>query len=313
MTGYRSPDDLPTFARGLSFLDTAMGKRDAAFTVAGAPMDWATSNRAGAREAPNAIRAASRLLYDGGHPVLGADPKTLGLSDLGNFDVRIGDIAESHRMIEAQATGLNHLCTLGGDHSIALPLLRVAARKHGTLGLVQFDAHTDTWYENFGQTLAHGTPFYHAMEEGLIDPKRIVQIGIRAPMEAELLQAARDTGIMILSAEDVHEMGPKRVAAIVLNVIGEAASYLTFDVDALDPAFAPGTGTPEIGGLHSWQVRAILHRLMPANFIGMDVVEVSPPFDHAEMTSLAAATVVWDYLSLQAAKVSGEKIAGGKP
>ncbi len=305
MTGYRPPDDLPTFARGLSFLDAPMGDRDADFTVAGAAMDWATSNRAGAREAPNAIRSASRLLYDGGHPVLGADPKSLDLSDLGNFDVRIGDIAESHRMIQAQATGLNHLCMLGGDHSIALPLLRAAAKAHGVLGLVQFDAHTDTWEENFGQGLAHGTPFYHAIEEGLIDPTRIVQIGIRAPMEAELLQAARATGMTILTAEDAHQVGPQQVAGTILKTIGDKPTYFTFDVDSLDPAFAPGTGTPEIGGLHSWQIRAIMRRLLPANFVGMDVVEVSPPFDHAEMTSLAAATVVWDYLALQAAKIAG--------
>lgn len=300
--GYTPPVDLPTFARGLSFLDVPMGNRDADFVVAGAPMDWATSNRAGAREGPNAIRAISRLLFDGGHPVLGADPKALNISDLGNFDVRIGDIAQSHAMIEAQATGLKHLCTLGGDHSIALPLLRAASKVHGTLGLVQFDAHTDTWDENFGQTLAHGTPFYYAMEEGLIDPQRIVQIGIRAPMEADLLQAARDTGMTILSAEDVHEMGPQAVAQTILNVIGDRPTYFTFDVDCLDPAFAPGTGTPEMGGLHSWQVRAAMRRLGAANFIGMDVVEVSPPFDHAEITALAAATVVWDYLSLQAVK-----------
>lgn len=303
--GYTPPTDLPTFGRGLSFLDAPMGNRDADFVVAGAPMDWATSNRAGTREGPNAIRAVSRLLFDGGHPELNADPKALNLSDIGNFDVRIGDIAQSHRMIEAQASGLKHLCTLGGDHSIALPLLRAASKIHGPLGLVQFDAHTDTWEENFGQELAHGTPFFHAIEEGLIDPKRITQIGIRAPMEADLLQAARDTGMTILSAEDVHLMGPAEVAKTILKVVGDMPTYLTFDVDALDPAFAPGTGTPEMGGLHSWQVRAVMRRLLPVNFIGMDVVEVSPPFDHAEITSLVAATVVWDYLSLQAAKAGG--------
>lgn len=300
--GYIPPIDLPTFGRGLSFLDAPMGNRDATYTVAGAPMDWATTNRAGTREGPNAIRAISRMLIDGAHPELGADPKILDLSDLGNFDVRIGDIAQSHAMIEAQATGLNHLCTLGGDHSIALPLLRAASKKHGKLAMVHFDAHTDTWDNNFGQALAHGTPFYYALEEGLIDPKRIIQIGIRAPMGARLLKAARDTGITILSAEDVHEIGPAAVAETIANVVGDKASYLTFDVDALDPAFAPGTGTPEMGGLHAWQVRAIMRRLMPVKFVGMDVVEVSPPYDHAEITALVAATVVWDYLSLQAAK-----------
>jgi agmatinase len=302
---YTPPANLPTFGRGLSFLDAPMGNRDASFVVAGVPMDWATSNRAGPREGPNAIRAISRLLFDGGHPSLGVDPKDLDLSDLGNFDVRIGDIAQSHAMIEAQASGLKHLCTLGGDHSIALPLLRAASKTHGTLAMVQFDAHTDTWEENFGQSLAHGTPFHHALEERLIDPARLIQIGIRAPMDSELLEQARATGMTIFTAEDVHVMGPGAVAEAILRVIGDAPTYLTFDVDALDPAFAPGTGTPEMGGLHSWQVRAILRRLVPANFIGMDVVEVSPPYDHAETTALVAATVVWDYLALQAAKLEG--------
>jgi agmatinase len=300
---YTPPSDLPTFGRGLSFIDAPMGNRGAAFTVAGVPMDWATTNRAGTREGPNAIRAISRLLIDGAHPELGCDPKELDLSDLGNFDVRLGDVAQSHAMIEAQATGLNHLCTLGGDHSIALPLLRAASKRHGKLAMVHFDAHTDTWDNNFGQQLAHGTPFHYALAEGLIDPQRIIQIGIRAPMGARLLQAARDTGMTILSADDVHEMGPASVAETILNVVGEDATYLTFDVDALDPAFTPGTGTPEMGGLHSWQVRAIMRRLLPVNFIGMDVVEVSPPYDTAEITALVAATVVWDYLSLQAAKM----------
>lgn len=299
---YTPPADLPTFGRGLSFIDAPMGNRDATFTVAGVPMDWATTNRAGTREGPNAIRAISRLLIDGAHPELGYDPKELDLSDLGNFDVRLGDVAQSHAMVEQQATGLNHLCTLGGDHSIALPLLRAASKKHGKLAMVHFDAHTDTWDNNFRQQFAHGTPFHHALEEGLIDPQRLIQIGIRAPMGASLLKAARDTGMTILSAEDVHEMGPAAVAETILKVVGNDATYLTFDVDALDPAFTPGTGTPEMGGLHSWQVRAIMRRLLPVNFIGMDVVEVSPPYDTAEITALVAATVVWDYLSLQAAK-----------
>ncbi|MEM6381275.1 MAG: agmatinase [Pseudomonadota bacterium] len=299
MSGY----ERPTFSSGTSFIDAPFGKRDAPFCVMGAPMDWATSNRSGTREGPHAIRRASRLLIDGDHPNFGLDPLSLGLSDLGDVDVLIGDIAESHRRIEEAATGLNHLCTLGGDHSVALPLLRAVAKKHGPLGLVQFDAHADTWEDNFGQSLAHGTPFYHAMQEGLTDPKRTIQIGIRAPMSQMLLQeTVLARGITILSAEDVHELGPAQVAQKVTEIAGDGPTYLTFDVDGLDPAFAPGTGTPEMGGLHAWQVRAIMRRLSPINFVGMDVVEVSPPFDHAEVTALTAATVVWDYLALQAAK-----------
>lgn len=298
-----TPYERPTFSSGYTFCDALAGDHSAPVHILGAPMDWATSNRAGTREGPFAIRRASRLLIDGEHPAFGVDPLTLGVSDMGDVPVLIGDIAESHRRIEEAASGLNHVCTLGGDHSIALPLLRAAAKKHGPLGMVQFDAHADTWPENFGQELAHGTPFYHALKEGLIDPERIIMIGIRAPMDAGLLQTSvLDIGITVLSAEDAHIMGPEAVADAICKVTGDAPAYLTFDIDALDPAFAPGTGTPEMGGLHSWQTRSILRRLSPVNFVGMDVVEVSSPFDHAEITALAGATVVWDYLGLQASK-----------
>ena len=291
-----------TFSSGSTYLDAPAGDPTAPVCILGAPMDWATTNRSGAREGPHAIRRASRLLLDGDHPVFRCNPSALGLSDLGDVPVLIGDIGESHRRIEQAASGLAHLCTLGGDHSISLPLLRAAARRHGPLGLVHFDAHTDTWPENFGQDYAHGTPFYHAMEEGLIDPKRSIQIGIRAPMEADLMDKAEATGLSIRSADWVHENGAKAVAALIDEVSAGGASYLSFDVDALDPAFAPGTGTPEMGGLASWQVRKIFTLLQGTRFVGMDVVEVAPAYDHAEITALAAATVVWDYLALLASR-----------
>ena len=187
---------------------------------------------------------------------------------------------------------------IGGEHSITLPLLRVLAARHGPLGMVQFDAHVDTWIENFGQSIAHGTPFFHAIEEGLLDPKRVIQIGIRSPAGLDSMKRTRDWGVTIVTAEDVHLSTPDAVAEMVRSVLGTGPSYFTFDVDGLDPAFAPGTGTPEMGGLHSWQTRAIVRRLKGVNFVGGDVVEVSPAFDHAEMTALVAATVAWDYLAL---------------
>ncbi|MEM6712160.1 MAG: agmatinase [Pseudomonadota bacterium] len=294
------PYELSTFSSGHTFLDTPAGDRSARISILGAPMDWATTNRAGARDGPHAVRRASRLLIDGDHPVLGTNPMALGLSDLGDVPVMIGDIAESHRRIEETATGLSHVCAIGGDHSVSLPLIRAASKTHGSLGLIHFDAHTDTWPENFGQTLAHGTPFFHAIEDGLIDPTRSIQIGIRAPMEGDLFAKAEATGLKILSADDVHEMGPQAVTKMIKEVAGDSPSYLSFDVDALDPAFAPGTGTPEMGGLFSWQVRKILTGLSGVQFIGMDVVEVAPAYDHSEITSLAAATVIWDYLALLA-------------
>lgn len=297
--------DLPTFARGLSFIDFPVGDRGAKYCVAGIPVDFSTSNRAGTRDGPNAIRLASRLMYDGHHPFHPVDPVGFPASDIGNFNVRIGDIVETHRMIAEQARGISHLVALGGEHSITLPLLRVLAERHGPLGMVQFDAHIDTWSENFGQPIAHGTPFYHALKEGILDPGRVIQIGIRSPAETDLMAWTRDQGITILSAEDVHMTTPEAVAAKVRDVLGTGASYLTFDVDGLDPAFAPATGTPEMGGLHSWQARAIIRRLTGIRFVGMDVVEVAPSFDHAEMTALVAATLAWDYLAL----VEGQEAA----
>lgn len=294
----QSSPDLPTFARGLSFIDFPVMDRAAKYCIAGIPVDFATSNRAGTREGPNAIRLASRLMYDGHHPFHPVDPVDFPASDIGNFNVRIGDIVETHRMIERQAEGLNHLFALGGEHSISLPLLRVLAKRHGPLGMVQFDAHVDTWEENFGQAVAHGTPFHYAIAEGILDPVRTVQIGIRSPAETDLMMRTRDMGITIVTAEDAHMTTPEALAAQIKTVLGDGPCYFTFDVDGLDPAYAPGTGTPEIGGLHSWQARAIIRRLTGVNFVGGDVVEVAPSFDHAEITALAAATIGWDYLAL---------------
>jgi agmatinase len=164
--------------------------------------------------------------------------------------------------------------------------------------MVHFDAHVDTWPDNFGQIYGHGSPFYHAIEEGLVDPARMIQVGIRSPVQREVWDWTVGKGVTILSAIDVHEAGPAAVADRIRDVVGPAPTYLTFDVDCLDPAHAPGTGTPEIGGLHPWQVQAVLRRLGGLDFVGIDVVEVSPAYDVAEITALAAATVLWEYLAL---------------
>jgi len=162
----------------------------------------------------------------------------------------------------------------------------------------------DTWPDNFGQRYAHGSVFFHAIEEQLIDPRRAVQIGIRSPVQKAIHDWTIAKGVTIITAQDVHERGPNVVADRTAAVIGDAPAYLSFDIDALDPAFAPGTGTPEIGGLASWQVQALLRRLGGIDFVGMDIVEVSPPYDHAEITALAAATVVWEYLALAGTRAS---------
>jgi agmatinase len=292
-----------TFAAPHAFLGARPDDRGAAFCVAGVPLDIGTTNRAGTRDGPRAIRAAARMLTDGRHPETGADPTALDLSDLGEFEIALGDIPASLARIEEQAAGLNHLVALGGEHGITLPLLRALARRlGGPVGLVHFDAHLDTSEENFGQRFAHGSVFWHAITEGLVAPRRMVQIGIRAPAWPEMFDWTRGQGVTILSAQQVHESTPAAIAAKVRAVVGEGPAYLSFDVDCLDPAFAPGTGTPEVGGLATWQVQGILRRLGGLDFRGADVVEVAPAFDVAEITALAAATMAWEYLCLQAAE-----------
>jgi agmatinase len=290
----------PTFATPPGFLGLTRHDPRAAIAIAGIPHDIATTNRPGARFGPAAIRAASRMLVDGDHPLHRTGTQTLDLADIGDFTIALGDIPETLRLIEEQAAGFRHLVTLGGDHSITLPLLRALHRRIGPVALIHFDAHLDTWPDSFGQIYGHGSPFYHGLNEGLIEPAHSVQLGIRSPVQRDVHEWTVAKGLHVMSAEDVHLAGPVSVAAAVCRIVGEKPVYLTFDVDALDPAYAPGTGTPEIGGLASWQVQAMLRRLGGLNFVGMDVVEVSPPYDSAEITALAAATVAWEYLALLA-------------
>jgi agmatinase len=288
----------PTYALPPTFLGVTRTDRQAAYCVAGAPFDIGTTFRSGARFGPEAIRRASRMLVDGDHPGRWINPGTLDLADIGNFSLALGDLPKSLALLEAQAAGIAHLITLGGDHSITLALLRALRRNQGPVGLVHFDAHVDAWPDSFGNPYGHGSVFYHAIGEGLVDPKRMVQVGIRSPVPRDVHDWVLGQGATIVTAETVHIDGPVAVAAAIRHVVGDRPAYLSFDIDALDPAFAPGTGTPEIGGLASWQVQAILRGLRGIRFRGMDVVEVAPPYDVAEITALAAATIAWEYLSL---------------
>ena len=289
----------PTFAVPPTFLGLPADPQ-AAICIAGIPLDIGVTNRSGARFGPSAIRQASRMLLDGDHPFHWVDPRRLKLADIGDLAIALGDIPRSLAAIEQQASRIDHLVALGGEHGISLPLLRALAKKRGPPALIHFDAHVDTWPENFGQIYAHGSVFYHAIEEGLVDPRRMVQIGIRSPVARSIYDWTLARGVTIISAQEVHEAGPADIAQRIRAVVGDAPVYLSFDIDALDPAFAPGTGTPEIGGLASWQAQAIIRRLTGLDFVGMDVVEVSPAYDTAEITALAAATMAWEYLCLLA-------------
>jgi len=297
----------PTFAIPPSFLGCPRANRDAALCVAGIPLDIGVTNRPGARFGPQAIRHASRMLVDGAHPRHWVDPVDLAFADIGDFSIRLGDIAASLALIEAQAQGLAHLIALGGEHGITLPLLRaLRTRLRAPLALVHFDAHVDTWRDNFGQVYGHGSVFFHAIEEGLVDPARMIQVGIRSPVQREVWDWTVQRGVTIIEAEEAHGLAPAALAARIAAVVGAGPAYLSFDIDAFDPGFAPGTGTPETGGLAPWQAQAVLRRLGAIDFVGMDIVEVAPAYDVAEITALAAATMAWEYLCLVGPRVIGQ-------
>ncbi|MDA8231944.1 MAG: agmatinase [Magnetospirillum sp.] len=289
----------PTFALPHAFLGIGNRNPAARFAVAGIPFDLGTTNRAGARFGPAAIRAASRMLADGDNPAGWHNPARLDLADVGDFRIALGDIGASLDLIEGQAAAFPHLVALGGDHTVTLALLRALAKRLGRpVGLVHFDAHVDTWPDNFGQPLAHGSVFRHAIEEGLVEPARMVQVGIRSPVPHEVHAWTHAQGVTILDAESVHLSTPGKVADHIRDVVAGGPIYLSFDIDALDPSQAPGTGTPEVGGLFTWQVMGILRRLDGLDWVGMDVVEVAPPYDVAEITALAGASIAWQYLCL---------------
>ena len=293
----------PTFATPPGFLGLPIGGKTARFSIAGIPLDIGTTNRPGARFGPAAIRRASAMLVDGAHPKGRQEPAKGDLADLGDFAVALGELEQSLALVESQAATVEHLVALGGDHSVTLALLRALRKRvDQPLGLVHFDAHVDTWPDSFGQKWGHGSVFYHAITEGLVDPKRTVQVGIRSPVDPQVMRWTLDQGVTVIDAEQVQEHRPAAIAGEIATRLDSGPAYLSFDIDALDPAFAPGTGTPEVGGLSTYQAQSILRRLGAIDFRGMDLMEVSPPYDHAEITALAAATLVWEYLCVVMAR-----------
>lgn len=299
----------PTYALAPTFLGVTNTDPGSEMCVVGVPFDLATTFRSGARMGPEAIRAASRMLYDGQHPLHHLNPLDIvTLADAGNFVLPLGQLEKSIQMIGEKAVPFRHLIALGGDHMISFGLLKAAAAKHGPLGLVHFDAHTDCNPDSFGEPWGHGCVFRRALEHGFIDPHRMVQIGVRATLDITVLDWLHAQGVTIISAEDVHLSRPETIARRILAITGTThPTYLTFDIDALDPGQAPGTGTPEIGGLFTWQAQSIIRKLVAVNFIGMDVTEVAPAYDHAEITALAAATLAYEYLCLIAKKKAAGK------
>ncbi|MDV4145711.1 agmatinase [Shimia sp. FJ5] len=290
-----------TFGGATSFLRRRYTKdlTGVDIAVTGVPFDQAVTNRPGTRLGPRAIREASALQspdapYGWDFNVL----EECSIVDYGDvaFDyAKVSDfpdtlIAHIRGILDAGAASV----TLGGDHYITFPILKAYAEKYGPLSLLQFDAHTDTWADDDMERIDHGTMFYKAVKLGLVDPARSVQVGIRTTNEDTL-------GVNIIDAREVHERGPVKTVNKIKEILGDSATYLTFDIDALDPAFAPGTGTPVWGGLTSGQVAMMLRDLAGINMVGGDIVEVSPPFDTTGATAIAGAHVATELLSLWAA------------
>lgn len=273
--------------------------------VVGVPFDAGTSYRPGARFGPSAVRQGSRLLRPW-HPDLQVAPfGAQQVADAGDIACNPFDIKEAVDQIEAAATALlddaGHLLAIGGDHTIAYPLLRVTRQRFGPVALVHFDAHLDTWQTYFGAPLTHGTPFRRAAEDGLFIDGRSMHVGIRGPLYAQSdLTDDAELGFQVVSAMDVGRLGADAVAAAIRERVGDLPLYLSIDIDVLDPAHAPGTGTPEAGGLTSRELLGILRGLAGISLVGADLVEVSPAYDHAEVTSIAAAHVCYELLGLMA-------------
>lgn len=279
--------------------------------VYGIPFDTATSYRTGPRFGPEAIRSASALLRPY-NPALGVNVvETLSIADYGDVPVSPGDTERTYRQVEEALAPLVEAgvfpLALGGDHSVTLAELRALAPRHGPLALVQLDAHGDTWDEYFGQRFFHGTTFIRALEEKLVDPKASVQAGLRGSLYgAEDIESARALGFTVLSCDELRALGPAVYADLVRERVGRRAVFLSFDIDVLDPAFAPGTGTPEVGGLSTAEALAFLRALAGIDLVGADVVEVSPPYDGpGQQTALAAANVAYELLSLRALVAAG--------
>jgi len=305
--GPRDPFVSPRFGQVATFmlLPAAAGPAGLDVALLGIPYDGGASYRAGARFGPRAVREQSSLIRPW-NPVLKVHPfQRLRVADCGDVDVVPISIERTYERVEQAvdgvvAAGATPLC-VGGDHSVTLPILRSLARRHGRLGVVHFDAHPDTWDEYFGSKFFHGTPFRRAVEEGLVDPRRMVQVGIRGPLYGPEDFAFQDQhGIEVVRIETVKEQGIAWTAGRLARLRGGPV-YCSFDIDAVDPAYAPATGTPEVGGLTAYEAVALVRSLAGLDLVGADVVEVAPPYDGpGQITSLLAANLLFELVSVVA-------------
>lgn len=291
----------PTHAGALSFMRRPYSKdvRGADVVVWGIPFDAAVSNRPGARFGPQAIRRASAIFdNDPQYPFSRDLFADMAVIDYGDCLLDYGNHQKTPAAIEKEAAKIlksgAFLYSMGGDHFVTWPLLKAHAAIHGPMALVHFDAHQDTWFDD-GKRIDHGSFVARAAREGIIDVKRSIQIGIRTA-------APEDFGIRIIPGYEVEDMSAQALAETILTHVGGAKTYLTFDIDCLDPAFAPGTGTPVAGGPSSAKILSVLRKLGGLNLVGSDIVEVAPAYDHADITAIAGATVAMYVLGLLAEK-----------
>ena len=303
----RDPMLSPRYMEIPTFMRTPLISDPAEFDIAlvGIPYDGAVTNRPGARHGPREIRNASSMMR-AIHPTTRLNPYELcRVGDGGDVNfTRLYDPESAHQDIERfvsrfEAAGALSVAA-GGDHSVTLPVLRGSV-SNGPVGLIHIDAHTDTWDEFMGSRYTHGAPFRRAVEEGLIDPHRTIQIGIRgAQNSTEGWDYSTSSGMRVVFMDEVTRVGVEAVAQEALRIVGDRPTYLSFDIDSIDPAFAPGTGTPEVGGLTSVEALTLLRGLRGIHLMGADVVEVAPPFDQTGTTSLIAATVMYELICLLA-------------
>ena len=306
--------DLPRFAGVPTFMRLPYVPHgherygDVQIGLIGVPWDSGTTNRPGPRHGPRQLRDASTMMR-AQHAVSGMRPfEVVNCADLGDVGPNPADIIDSMDRITAfydlvLAAGIVPL-TAGGDHLTSLPVLRSVAKKHGPVGMVHFDSHTDLFHSYFGGTMyTHGTPFRRAVEEGLLDPRRVVQIGLRGTMyDTEDRDFAAANGIRLILIEEFHARGVEDVMAEAREIVGEGETYVSYDIDFVDPTFAPGTGTPEVGGPNSWQALQVCRELAGLNIVGADMVEVSPPFDPSGGTAFLGVSIMYEMLCVMAGR-----------
>lgn len=295
--------NMGTFMR-MQKVDSAEGLD---FVIAGAPFDTASSFRSGSRFGPNAIRNISAMMKPNNVIMQVNIMDGLKGGDIGDFNVTPGYIHPTYQAIEEGVAGIlkENACpiVLGGDHSITLAELRAAAKKYGPVALVHFDSHSDLCDEVFGQKYNHGTPFRRALEENLMDASHSIQVGMRGSLyDPDEHKMAAELGMKLIPAHKVRKMGLKTLVKTILERVGDKPCFLTFDIDFVDPAYAPGTGTPEVGGFTSLEALELVRNIKDLNFVGFDLVEVLPAYDHGEITAYLAANIVFEYLSILAMK-----------